>query len=39
MTGKLVAQLLLGKEPDVDMTECRWDRDLEPIAPGASVHW
>ena len=39
MTGKLVAQLLLGKEPDVDMTECRWGRDLEPIAPGASVHW
>jgi glycine/D-amino acid oxidase-like deaminating enzyme len=39
MTGKLVAQLLLGKEPDVDMAECRWDRDLEPIAPGASVHW
>jgi sarcosine oxidase subunit beta len=38
MTGKLVAQLLLGKEPDVDMTECRWGRDLEPIAPGASVH-
>jgi glycine/D-amino acid oxidase-like deaminating enzyme len=39
MTGKVVAQRLLGKEPDVDMTECRWDRDLEPIAPGASVHW
>ena len=39
MTGKLVAQLLLGKEPDVDMSECRWGRDLEPIAPGASVHW
>jgi glycine/D-amino acid oxidase-like deaminating enzyme len=39
MTGKLVAQLLLGKEPDIDMTECRWGRDLEPIAPGASVHW
>ncbi len=39
MTGKLVAQLVLGKEPDVDMAECRWGRDLEPIAPGASVHW
>ena len=39
MTGKLVAQLLLGKEPDLDMSECRWGRDLEPIAPGASVHW
>lgn len=39
MTGKLVAQLLLGKEPDIDMTECRWGRDLEPIAPGAGVHW
>ncbi|HET9601156.1 MAG TPA: FAD-dependent oxidoreductase [Acidimicrobiales bacterium] len=39
MTGKLVAQLLLGKEADIDMTECRWGRDLEAIAPGASVHW
>ena len=39
MTGKLVAQVLVGKEPEVDLTECRWGRDLDPIAPGASVHW
>jgi glycine/D-amino acid oxidase-like deaminating enzyme len=39
MTGKLVSQLLVGKEPDIDMTECRWDRELEPIAAGASVQW
>ena len=39
ITGKLVSQMLLGKAPDIDMTDCRWDRELDPIAPGASVHW
>ena len=39
MTGKLVSQLLLGRQPEIDLSECRWGRDLEPIAAGAQVHW
>ena len=33
-TGKLVSQLLTGEEPEIDLSECRWKRDLEPIAAG-----
>jgi glycine/D-amino acid oxidase-like deaminating enzyme len=39
MTGKLVSQLLAGREPDIDLTECRWGRELEPIAAGVQVQW
>ena len=39
MTGKLVSQLLLGRQPEIDLSECRWGRELEPIAAGAQVHW
>jgi glycine/D-amino acid oxidase-like deaminating enzyme len=39
MTGKLISQMLLGKQPDIDMTEVRYDRELDPIVPGQIVHW
>ena len=39
MTGKLVAQMLTGEEPEVDMSETRWDRPLDPIVPGETVVW
>jgi glycine/D-amino acid oxidase-like deaminating enzyme len=39
MTGKLVSQLLRGVEPEIDLTEVRWDRQLDPIVPGQMVHW
>ena len=39
MTGKIVSQLLAGREPEIDMAACRWGRSLEPVTPGATVHW
>ncbi|MCA4134826.1 FAD-binding oxidoreductase [Arthrobacter sp. M4] len=39
MTGKLISQLLTGAESELDMTEVRWNRQLDPVIPGASVNW
>lgn len=39
MTGKLISQLLLGVVPELDMTEVRWNRQLDPVIPGSSVQW
>jgi hypothetical protein len=39
MTGKLISQMLSDKEPEIDMTEVRWNRELDPVIPGATVHW
>jgi glycine/D-amino acid oxidase-like deaminating enzyme len=39
MTGKLVVQMIRGEETDVDMTETRWGRPLDPIVPGQTVTW
>jgi glycine/D-amino acid oxidase-like deaminating enzyme len=39
MSGKLVSQLIRGSEPEIDLTEVRWDRHLDPIVPGVAVHW
>lgn len=39
MTGKLISQMLLGQEPEMDMSELRYDRELDPIVPGQIVHW
>lgn len=39
MTGKLVSQLLCGRTPEIDLTEVRYDRPLDPIIPGRIVHW
>jgi len=39
MTGKIVSQLLAGREPEIDMSACRWGRQLEPVTPGTTMHW
>ena len=39
ITGKLLAQLLRGAEPELDLSACRWDRELDPITPGQTMHW
>ena len=39
ITGKLVSQILRGVEPEIDLTEVRWDRHLDPIVPGTPAHW
>jgi glycine/D-amino acid oxidase-like deaminating enzyme len=39
ITGKLLAQLLRGTEPELDLSACRWDRELDPITPGKTMHW
>ena len=39
MTGKLVSQMLSDRTPDLDMTEVRYNRALDPIIPGQIVHW
>lgn len=39
MTGKLVVQLLNGETPEIDLSEVRWDRHLDPIVPGVAMHW
>ena len=39
MTGKLVSQMLAGRQPEIDMSACRWDRVLESVAAGESMHW
>ncbi|WP_190813050.1 NAD(P)/FAD-dependent oxidoreductase [Saccharopolyspora pogona] len=39
MTGKLISQMLLGRTPEIDMTEVRYGRELDPIIPGQIVRW
>jgi glycine/D-amino acid oxidase-like deaminating enzyme len=39
MTGKLISQVLLDKTPEIDMSEVRYGRELDPIVPGQIVHW
>lgn len=39
MTGKLISQMLRGVQPQMDMTELRWNRELDPVIPGHSVQW
>jgi glycine/D-amino acid oxidase-like deaminating enzyme len=39
MTGKLVGQMLAGKQPEIDMSACRWDRALQPVDSGEPMHW
>ena len=34
MTGKLISQLLTEAEPEIDLTEVRWNRELDPVIPG-----
>ena len=39
MTGKLVSQMLCDRTPELDMTDVRYNRALDPIIPGQIVHW
>lgn len=39
MTGKLIAQLVLGEEPELDLSECRLDRALELPTAGTAARW
>ena len=39
MTGQLISQLVLGREPEVDLTEVRFDRDLALPGAGEAVRW
>jgi glycine/D-amino acid oxidase-like deaminating enzyme len=39
VTGRVLSQLIAGREPDFDISECRFGRPLDPIAVGAPTHW
>ncbi len=39
VTGRVLSQLIAGREPDFDISECRYGRPLDPIAVGAPTHW
>ena len=39
MTGRLIAQLVQGQEPEMDLSEARFDRGLAPIELGAAARW
>lgn len=39
MTGKLLSQMLAGRDTEIDMSECRFDRALQSVDAGNLVHW
>ena len=39
MTGRLISQLVLGRKPEVDLAEVRFDRDLALPGAGEAVRW
>jgi glycine/D-amino acid oxidase-like deaminating enzyme len=39
ITGRVLSQLIAGREPDFDISECRYGRPLDPIAVGEPTHW
>ena len=39
MTGKLITSLVLGREPEIDLEEVRFDRALEMPGSGVAVRW
>ena len=39
MTGKLLSQMIAGRAPEIDMSECRFDRALQSVDSGDPVHW
>lgn len=39
MTGKLLSQMLAGRDPEIDMSGCRFDRVLQSVDPGDPVNW
>jgi glycine/D-amino acid oxidase-like deaminating enzyme len=39
MTGKLISQMLQGLEPEIDLTECRYDRPLAAADANEPIRW
>lgn len=39
MTGKLLSQMIAGHRPEIDMSPCRFDRELQSVAAGHVVSW
>jgi glycine/D-amino acid oxidase-like deaminating enzyme len=39
MTGRLITQLLQGRPPEIDLSECRFERRLEATEPGVPARW
>jgi glycine/D-amino acid oxidase-like deaminating enzyme len=39
ITGKLVAAAVTGHEPEIDLSECRFDRDLSQVTTEAATRW
>jgi glycine/D-amino acid oxidase-like deaminating enzyme len=39
MTGRLITQLIQGREPEIDISECRFGRSLGRIDPGVPARW
>ena len=39
MTGRLITQLILGQEPEIDLSECRFGRALGPTDTGIPARW
>jgi glycine/D-amino acid oxidase-like deaminating enzyme len=39
MTGKLLAALVAGAEPELDLSGCRLDRDLAAVVAGEATRW
>jgi glycine/D-amino acid oxidase-like deaminating enzyme len=39
MTGRLITQLMQGRPTEIDLSECRFGRPLEPPQPGVPVRW
>ncbi|MEY2524893.1 MAG: hypothetical protein QOJ66_3458 [Ilumatobacteraceae bacterium] len=39
MTGKLLSQMLAGRDTEIDMSGCRFDRVLQSVDPGDPVNW
>ncbi len=39
MTGRLITQLIQGREPEIDLDECRFGRTLGPTDTGVPARW
>ncbi|HEX9032565.1 MAG TPA: FAD-binding oxidoreductase [Streptosporangiaceae bacterium] len=39
MTGRLITQLIAGREPEIDLSECRFGRPLGDVGSGAPARW
>ncbi|MEP6639527.1 MAG: FAD-binding oxidoreductase [Chloroflexota bacterium] len=39
VTGRVLSELIAGREPSFDISECRFGRELDPISVGEATHW